>query len=90
MAHACGAPPPQQQPQPQQQQQPARPTRARHQVFFLWSGVFTLISLSLFWSVMACVFLPAESVLYYGLVCAGGTGGQVLGSVRPPPRPPSS
>jgi ATP:ADP antiporter, AAA family len=49
------------------------------QVFFVWLSVFTVIVLSLFWSVAADRFREHEARETYGLIAAGGSLGALVG-----------
>ncbi|KJE88625.1 hypothetical protein CAOG_000251 [Capsaspora owczarzaki ATCC 30864] len=49
-------------------------------VFFLWSGSFTLLSMSLDWSLISLSFTSVQSTQFFGLIAAGGTLGQIFGS----------
>jgi AAA family ATP:ADP antiporter len=49
-------------------------------VFFIWTSVFNLFVVSVFWSLVTDVFEPAQSERLFGLVAVGGTLGAVLGS----------
>ena len=49
-------------------------------VFFLWASVFNLFAVSIFWALMADIFDSRNSKKLFGLVGAGGTLGQLIGS----------
>ncbi len=49
-------------------------------VFFIWTSVFNLFVVSVFWSLMADLYQPAQSQRLFGLVAVGGTLGAILGS----------
>lgn len=49
-------------------------------IFFIWTSVFNLFVVSVFWSVMADLYRPAQSQRLFGLVAVGGTLGAILGS----------
>jgi AAA family ATP:ADP antiporter len=49
-------------------------------VFFVWTSVFNMFVVSIFWSVMADVFSPEQGKRLFGLVAAGGTVGAISGS----------
>lgn len=49
-------------------------------VFFLWAGMFTILSISLFWSLVSFYFNPTQSTQFFGIIAAGGTLGQIFGS----------
>jgi AAA family ATP:ADP antiporter len=49
-------------------------------VFFIWTSVFNLFVVSVFWSFMADLYRPAQSQRLFGLVAVGGTMGAILGA----------
>jgi ATP:ADP antiporter, AAA family len=49
-------------------------------VFFVWTSVFNLFVVSVFWSLMTDLYRPAQSQRLFGLVAVGGTMGAILGS----------
>ena len=49
-------------------------------VFFVWTSVFNLFVVSIFWSLMADLFRPAQAKRLFGFVAVGGTIGAVVGS----------
>ncbi|HEV8584036.1 MAG TPA: MFS transporter [Methylomirabilota bacterium] len=49
-------------------------------VFFVWTSVFNLFVVSVFWSLMTDLYRPAQSQRLFGLVAVGGTAGAILGS----------
>jgi AAA family ATP:ADP antiporter len=49
-------------------------------VFFVWTSVFNLFVVSVFWSFMADLYRPAQSQRLFGLIAVGGTVGALLGS----------
>ncbi len=49
-------------------------------VFFIWTSVFNLFVVSVFWSFMTDIFRPGQSKRLFGIVAVGGTVGAVLGS----------
>ena len=49
-------------------------------IFFVWSSVFNLFVVSIFWSLMADLFRPKQAKRLFGFVAVGGTGGAVAGS----------
>ncbi|WP_242006832.1 NTP/NDP exchange transporter [Aerolutibacter ruishenii] len=53
----------------------------RGAAFFVWTAVFNLFAVSVFWSFMADVFDNAQAKLYYGYIGAGGTIGALVGPV---------
>ena len=44
-------------------------------IFFVWTSVFNLFVVSIFWSLMADLFRPAQAERLFGFVAVGGTGG---------------
>ncbi len=50
------------------------------QVFFIWTSVFNLFVVSVFWSVMADLYRSEQSKRLYGFIAAGGTIGMLTGS----------
>lgn len=51
----------------------------RGSLFFVWTAVFNLFAVSVFWSFMADVFDNVEAKRLYGFIGAGGTLGGLLG-----------
>ncbi|MEJ1096215.1 MULTISPECIES: MFS transporter [unclassified Pseudoxanthomonas] len=51
----------------------------RGMAFFLWTAVFNLFAVAVFWSFMADVFTNLEARNYYGYIGAAGTLGAFLG-----------
>jgi AAA family ATP:ADP antiporter len=49
-------------------------------IFFVWASVFNLFVVSIFWSLMADLFRPAQAKRLFGFVAVGGTAGAVVGS----------
>jgi len=49
-------------------------------VFFIWSSVFNLFVISLFWSLMVDVFSGEQGKRLFGLLAAGATTGGILGA----------
>jgi AAA family ATP:ADP antiporter len=49
-------------------------------VFFVWTSVFNLFVVSIFWSLMADLFKPEQAKRLFGFVAVGGTIGAVIGS----------
>jgi len=49
-------------------------------VFFVWTSVFNLFVVSIYWSLMADLFRPAQAKRLFGFVAVGGTVGAVVGS----------
>ncbi len=48
-------------------------------VFFVWTSVFNLFVISLFWSVMADLFAGADAKRLFGLISVGGSIGALAG-----------
>jgi ATP:ADP antiporter, AAA family len=48
--------------------------------FFVWTSVFNLFVVAVFWSFMADLYRPAQSKRLFGIVAVGGTLGAVLGA----------
>lgn len=53
----------------------------RGAAFFIWTAVFNLFAVSVFWSFMADVFSNENAKKVYGYIGAGGTIGALLGPV---------
>ena len=49
-------------------------------VFFIWTSVYNLFVLAVFWSFMADIFRPEQAKRLFGFIAVGGTLGAVLGS----------
>ncbi len=49
-------------------------------VFFVWTSIFNLFVVSIFWSLMADLFRPEQAKRLFGFVGIGGTVGAVSGS----------
>lgn len=49
-------------------------------VFFVWTSIFNLFVVSVFWSVMADVFSAPQGKRLFGFIGVGGTLGGILGS----------
>ncbi len=49
-------------------------------VFYVWTSVFNLFVVSVFWSYMADVFTPEQGARLFGCIAVGGTLGGVAGS----------
>lgn len=47
--------------------------------FFIWTSVFNLFIVSVFWSFMADIFSNAQAKRLFGFVAAGGTAGALAG-----------
>lgn len=50
-------------------------------VYFVWLSVTNMFMISVFWSLMADLFSPAQATRLYGLVTAGGTLGAIAGPI---------
>src|SRR6185369_8815464 len=48
-------------------------------VFFVWLNVFNLFAVSVFWSLMADLFSPAQAARLFGAIAAGGSCGAIVG-----------
>ncbi len=48
-------------------------------VFFVWTSVFTLFAVSVFWSFMADLFSAEQGKRLFGFIAAGGTAGALAG-----------
>jgi AAA family ATP:ADP antiporter len=48
-------------------------------VFYIWSAVFNLFIVSVFWSLLADLLGPSTARRIYGLIAAGGTIGTIVG-----------
>ena len=49
-------------------------------IFFIWTSIFNLFVVSVFWSLLTDVFRPGQGKRLFGVVAVGGTIGSVLGS----------
>ncbi len=49
-------------------------------VFWVWTSVFNLFVVSIFWSLMADLFRPGQATRLFGFVAVGGTIGAAVGS----------
>ncbi len=49
-------------------------------VFFVWTSVFNLFVISVFWSLVNDVFRPSQSKRLFGVIAVGGTAGALAGS----------
>ncbi len=47
--------------------------------FFVWLNVFNLFAVSVFWSLMADLFSPAQATRLFGAIAAGGSCGAIAG-----------
>ncbi|MBL8296973.1 MAG: MFS transporter [Rhodanobacteraceae bacterium] len=50
-------------------------------MFFVWTSVFAVFAVSLFWAVMADVFQTTQARRLYGVIGAGGTLGGIAGGL---------
>lgn len=48
-------------------------------VFYVWTSVFNLFVVSVFWSFMVDIFRPAQTKRLFGVIAAGGSAGAILG-----------
>lgn len=48
--------------------------------FYVWTSVFNLFVVSIFWSVMADIFKPGQGARLFGFIAVGGTAGAIVGS----------
>ena len=48
--------------------------------FWVWTSVFNLFVISIFWSVMADIFSPEQGARLFGFIAVGGTAGALVGS----------
>ena len=53
--------------------------------FFVWLNVFNLFAVSVFWSLMADLFSPAQAARLFGAIAAGGSCGATASPGLPPP-----
>lgn len=49
-------------------------------VFFIWTSVFNLFVVSVFWSLVTDLFRPSQGKRLFGVVAVGGTLGAMLGA----------
>ena len=49
-------------------------------VFFIWTSIFNLFVVSVFWSLLTDVFHPSQGKRLFGIVAVGGTIGAMLGA----------
>jgi AAA family ATP:ADP antiporter len=49
-------------------------------VFFIWTSIFNLFVVSVFWSLIADIFRPGQGKRLFGVVAVGGTVGAMLGA----------
>jgi AAA family ATP:ADP antiporter len=48
--------------------------------FYIWTSVFNLFVVSIFWSIMADIFKPGQGARLFGFIAVGGTAGAIVGS----------
>ena len=48
-------------------------------IFFIWTSVFNLFVVSVFWSFMADLFTPTQGARLFGVIAAGGSTGAMVG-----------
>jgi AAA family ATP:ADP antiporter len=48
--------------------------------FYIWTSVFNLFVVSIFWSIMADIFKPGQGARLFGFIAVGGTAGAMAGS----------
>ena len=46
--------------------------------FYIWLSTFNLITISVFWSLMADIFSSAQAARLFGVIAAGGTLGTIM------------
>ncbi len=49
--------------------------------FFVWTGIYSLFVVSVFWSFMADIYDSASAQRLFGFISAGGTAGSLFGSL---------
>jgi len=49
-------------------------------VFFIWTSIFNLFVVSVFWSLLTDVFRPGQGKRLFGVVAVGGTIGAMIGA----------
>lgn len=49
-------------------------------IFFIWTSIFNLFVVSVFWSLVNDVFRPSQSKRLFGVIAVGGTAGALSGS----------
>lgn len=49
-------------------------------IFFIWTSVFNLFIVSVFWSLINDIFRPNQSKRLFGVIAVGGTAGALTGS----------
>lgn len=50
-------------------------------IFFVWTSIFNLFVVSVFWSFINDIFRPSQSRRLFGIVAVGGTAGALSGSI---------
>src|SRR5688572_22434250 len=60
---------------------PAGALKTWGQLFFLWVSIFNLFTISVFWGFVADVFTSEQGKRLFGFIGAGGTIGQLAGSL---------
>jgi ATP:ADP antiporter, AAA family len=50
-------------------------------IFYIWTSVFNLFVVSIFWAYMADTFSPEDGKRLFGLIAVGGTAGGIAGSL---------
>ncbi len=50
-------------------------------IFFIWTSVFNLFVVSVFWSFVNDIFRPSQSKRLFGIIAVGGTAGALSGSI---------
>jgi len=50
-------------------------------IFFIWTSVFNLFIVSVFWSLINDIFRPNQSKRLFGVIAVGGTAGALTGSL---------
>lgn len=50
-------------------------------IFFIWTSVFNLFIVSVFWSLVNDIFRPSQSKRLFGVIAVGGTAGALTGSM---------
>src|SRR5207244_3952158 len=49
-------------------------------VFFVWTSVFNLFAVSVFWGFMSDIYKPEQGKRLFGFIAVGGTVGAIAGS----------
>jgi AAA family ATP:ADP antiporter len=50
-------------------------------IFFIWTSIFNLFVVTVFWSFVNDIFRPSQSKRLFGIVAVGGTAGALSGSI---------